>query len=187
MSCPLHFLAKTCVTRFSSARLLSSLHASCLHSTLSYPPQKMGVRQLAKAIKDTKGQPTHGLQDKLVHLDLFSVYFGLIQSLCFRSLSRACAKNARSSESPPVAHSASTSTTTRTPSFNSTTEYIQPASSSHENKRRAVDTDGQRKELRTVAEVRSRLIVKTSSDKDHLRLMTCLLPYIVVSLDRRKA
>ena len=45
----------------------------------------MGVRGLARLIKETEGTLAHDLKSTVVHLDILSVYFSLINTLqrCF--------------------------------------------------------------------------------------------------------
>jgi hypothetical protein len=110
----------------------------------------MGVRGLAKIIKDTKGELAHDLRTKHVHVDLLSLYFPLIQHLCFRALSSGIAKDVRSSVST-VTPSAVVITTTST----SEVEYIEqaPVPGGNPRKRCAAVPEGPRKNPRSLSDL----------------------------------
>ncbi|KAI8358157.1 hypothetical protein B0O80DRAFT_275249 [Mortierella sp. GBAus27b] len=56
----------------------------------------MGVRGLAKRIKETDGIQASSLQKKEVHVDFLAMFFGLVRDSCFRDLSNTIAKEYRS-------------------------------------------------------------------------------------------
>jgi hypothetical protein len=90
----------------------------------------MGVRGLAKSIKETAGLQASNLQNKHVHVDFMAMFFGLIRDSCFRDLSNTIAKESRST---------GIVTATEEPID---TSYIQHTA---EGKRRAIEEHSQRK------------------------------------------
>lgn len=80
--------------------LLTHLHTSQpslprLPSSFSSHVVGMGVRGLARLIKETEGTLAHDLKSTVVHLDILSVYFSLINTRCYNVALRKAAKDAR--------------------------------------------------------------------------------------------
>ncbi|KAI7828265.1 hypothetical protein BC939DRAFT_72748 [Gamsiella multidivaricata] len=67
----------------------------------------MGVTGLPKAIKDTKGTLAYDLQNKKVHVDVSSLYFGFLQTRTFKATFNRVAKEARAEARATTTTSAS--------------------------------------------------------------------------------
>ncbi|KAG0239824.1 hypothetical protein BGX31_002423, partial [Mortierella sp. GBA43] len=89
----------------------------------------MGVRGLAKRIKETDGIQASSLQKKETHVDFLAMFFGLVRDSCFRDLSNTIAKEYRSTNI--------VTTTTEDPTE---TPYTQPNTIAKENRSASIVT-----------------------------------------------
>lgn len=77
----------------------------------------MGVRGLARLIKETEGTLAHNLKSSVVHLDILSIYFSLINTRCYNVTLRQVVKEARAARTAGDPSPSSEYTTT-TPASN---------------------------------------------------------------------
>ncbi|KAI8363702.1 hypothetical protein B0O80DRAFT_492822 [Mortierella sp. GBAus27b] len=109
-----------------------SVSQPTIHAHLTPHPSPftiMGVRGLAKRIKETDGIQASSLQKKEVHVDFLAMFFGFVRDSCFRDLSNTIAKEYRSTNI--------VTTTTEDPTE---TPYTQPNTIAKENRSASIVT-----------------------------------------------